>query len=65
MLPVLALALAAGPLLLALLNLRTYRPPPAAEGLPAVSVLIPARNEEAGIGAACASVLANQGWRLN
>ena len=64
MLPVLALALAAGPLLLALLNLRTYRPPPAAEGLPAVSVLIPARNEEAGIGAACASVLANQGVAL-
>jgi hypothetical protein len=64
MLPILALALSAGPLVLALLNLRIYRPPAAADGLPAVSVLIPARNEEAAIGAACAAVLANKGVTL-
>jgi hypothetical protein len=61
MLAVIALVLAVGPLLLALANLRLYLPPPAATGQPSVSVLIPARNEEATIGAACAAVLANQG----
>ncbi len=59
MLPAFALALAAGPLLLGLLNLRIYCAPPAADGLPAVSVLIPVRNEEAAIGAACVAVLTN------
>lgn len=57
---VLALILAAGPLLLALLNLRIYVPPPMADGCPSVSVLIPARNEEANIAAACNAVLANR-----
>ena len=44
-------------------NLKLYRPPPSAGSLaiPAISVLIPARNEEAGIEAAVASVLASQG----
>jgi cellulose synthase/poly-beta-1,6-N-acetylglucosamine synthase-like glycosyltransferase len=64
MLSVLALAMAAGPLLLALLNLRVYVAPPLASGTPAVSVLIPARNEEANIAAACAAVLENAGVRL-
>ena len=39
------------------------RPAPAA-GRPAVSVLIPARNEEANIADACAAVLANEGVEL-
>ncbi len=58
-----ALALAAVPALLFLLNLRHYRPaPPAgAGGLPAVSVLIPARNEEHGIVAAVEAALASRG----
>ncbi len=57
----LALVLAAGPLGLALVNLRLLRAPAWAEGRPAVSVLIPARNEEANIAAACAAVLASEG----
>ena len=56
-----ALFLAAGPLLLGLWNLRLYRAPALASGRPGVSVLIPARNEEANIGAACAAVLASEG----
>lgn len=59
-----ALALAAGPLLLTLANLRRYRAPAPAEGRPSVSVLIPARNEERNIGAACACVLASEGVDL-
>jgi cellulose synthase/poly-beta-1,6-N-acetylglucosamine synthase-like glycosyltransferase len=59
-----ACVLAAGPLLLAVGNLRYYVAPPAAIGAPAVSVLIPARNEEAAIGAACAAVLASEGVDL-
>ena len=55
------LVLAALPLCMTLWNLREVRTPAAAEGTPAVSVLIPARNEEANIGAACAAVLASQG----
>jgi hypothetical protein len=51
-------------LLLALANLRYYVAPAAAVGVPAVSVLIPARNEEATIGAACAAVLENEGVDL-
>lgn len=61
-----ALVLAALPLALFLINLTVYRPPPsvgslAGRKLPAVSVLIPARNEAANIGAAIASVLRNDG----
>ena len=54
------LALAAFPLLLALDNLRRYRVPAQAEGRPALSVLIPARNEEANIAGAVAAVLASR-----
>jgi hypothetical protein len=60
----LALFLALGPLLLALVNLVLLRPPPLAIGRPAVSVLIPARNEEANIAGACAAVLASEGVEL-
>jgi hypothetical protein len=60
----LALFLATGPLLLGLWNLRLYRAPARATGRPSVSVLIPARNEEANIGDACAAVLANKGVDL-
>lgn len=56
-----ALFLAIGPVLLALVNLRLYRPPPRAAGHPALSVLIPARNEEANIADAVACVLASEG----
>jgi len=59
-----ALFLAAGPLLLGLWNLLLYRAPALAAGRPQVSVLIPARNEEANIGAACAAVLASEGVEL-
>lgn len=64
MLAAMACALAVGPLLLAIANLRYYTTPPAAAGVPAVAVLIPARNEEVTIGAACAAVLANRGVDL-
>ena len=53
--------LAAGPFLLALWNLALYAPPAPAEGRPALSVLIPARNEEANIAEAVACVLASAG----
>ncbi|MGE0226317.1 MAG: glycosyltransferase family 2 protein [Acetobacteraceae bacterium] len=56
----LCLFLAAGPLLLGAMNLRLYRRPEPAAGQPSVSVLIPARNEEANIAEACAAVLANR-----
>ena len=51
------------PALVFRVNLWAYRPPPAAPSgnAPAVSVLIPARNEEALIGDAVRSVLANPG----
>ena len=58
------LVLAGVPLLLALTNLRLYAPPPVASGRPAVSVLIPARNEALNIGAACACVLASRDVEL-
>nr|WP_294512556.1 glycosyltransferase [uncultured Rhodopila sp.] len=64
MLAAAAFVLALGPLLLALVNLRYYVAPPRPIGVPAVSVLIPARNEAAGIGAACAAVLASEGVTL-
>ncbi len=60
----LALVLAALPLALALDNLRRYRTPALCEAVPRISVLIPARNEEANIGAAAAGVLASQGVEL-
>jgi len=61
--------LAAGPFLLGLANLLIYRcPAPSAKegasGRPHVSVLIPARNEEANIGGAVACVLASEGVEL-
>ena len=59
-----ALFLAAGPALLALVNLRLLRAPPLPRGRPSVSVLIPARNEEANIAEACAAVLASEGVDL-
>jgi len=52
-----ALALAALPLGIALANLRRFRAPRPAAGHARVSVLIPARNEEANIGEAVAAVL--------
>jgi hypothetical protein len=61
MLGMAALVLAGGPLLLAADNLRRLRTPDMAEDGPAVSVLIPARNEEANIAAAVACVLASTG----
>ena len=58
----LALLASTGPAGLFLANLRLYQPPPLAwAGLPALSILIPARNEEASIGAALESVLATTG----
>jgi Glycosyl transferase family 2 len=59
-----ALALAAVPAVLFWINLRLYRAPPpvplSAGPLPAVSVLIPARNEERSIHAAVGSALASR-----
>ncbi|HTJ00821.1 MAG TPA: glycosyltransferase family 2 protein [Dongiaceae bacterium] len=62
----LSLVLAAVPCGLFLLNLLLYRRLPVGKGrpVPAVSVLIPARNEAANIGAAVASVLLNQNVEL-
>jgi glycosyltransferase involved in cell wall biosynthesis len=60
-----ALLFAAIPALLFRRNLGLYKPPPAVSGpLPALSVLIPARNEERNISAAVDSVLANRGVDL-
>lgn len=67
---VVSLALAALPAWLFLANLREYRPPRAlpptgaAPPPPPVSVLIPARNEEATIGASIAAALASRGVDL-
>lgn len=58
------LALAVGPAVLALVNMRLLRAPERAAGRPSVSVLIPARNEEANIAQACAAVLASEGVDL-
>ena len=56
-----ALVLAGVPFIMAMMNLALLREPaPAANG-PPISVLIPARNEEANIGDAVAAVLANRG----
>lgn len=61
-----ALTLAALPALLFLANLRRYRPaPPAGPGpAPAVSLLVPARNEQASIGACLEAALASRGVTL-
>ena len=61
-----ALALAAGPALLFFANLFRYLPPPFPRGdfRPAVSVLIPARNEERSIGPAIEAALAGRGVDL-
>jgi hypothetical protein len=58
---VVALLLAALPFVLTLLNLRGFHTPPEATVAAPVSVLIPARNEEANIGQAVRAVLANTG----
>ena len=58
----LCLAFAVPPAILFAANLRAYRPaPPPGESTPAISVLIPARNEERSIGEAVESVLRNAG----
>ena len=56
-----ALLLAAGPFVLSLMNFRELRAPAAATRPQRVSVLIPARNEEANIGAAVAALLQSTG----
>ncbi len=58
------LGLAALPLALVLVNLGAFRTPAPAIGRPLISVLVPARNEEANIGAACAAILASSGVDL-
>jgi glycosyltransferase involved in cell wall biosynthesis len=56
---------AAIPAALTLVNLREYvPPPPGVHALPAVTVIIPARNEAAGIAACVESVLASVGVSL-
>jgi hypothetical protein len=56
-----AAACATIPAVLTLLNLREYQPPPVrgTEALPPVTVIIPARNEAAGIAACVTNVLAS------
>jgi hypothetical protein len=56
----LALFLAVGPALLALWNLLLFRTPPESIARFAISVVIPARNEETNIGTACIAVLASK-----
>ena len=56
-----ALALAGLPFVLAVMNLRGFRQPVAAGTPMPVSVLIPARNEQANIGGAVMAVLASKG----
>ena len=63
-LAIVACALALPPLILTLVNLRFYRTPAPASGRPAISVLIPARNEEANIADACAAILASEGVEI-
>ena len=64
MITFLVLVLAVAPALLGLWNMTLYRTPARAAGQPAVSVLIPARNEESNIAGACAAVLASEGVLL-
>ena len=64
-LAVVAFLLAMVPAMLFLRNVSAYQPPLLRRGrLPAVSVLIPARNEEKTIGAAVATALNNEGISL-
>jgi hypothetical protein len=66
-LAVVGLALAALPAALTLANLRVFRrapQPPAERACPAVSVLVPARNEERAIGRLCRDVLSSVGVDL-
>ena len=56
---VIAIVLAGVPFVLTLLNLRLFRTPTPATLPAAISVLIPARNEEANIGPAVRAILAN------
>lgn len=65
MIGAICLALAALPAGLGAWNLFLYRAPARASGVPAVSVLIPARNEERNIGAAVAAILASEGVDLD
>ncbi len=60
LLGLIALLLAALPAALAVSNLFGFRTPAPAEAPPPVSVMIPARDEEANIGAAVAAVLASE-----
>ncbi len=66
LLALLALILAAIPAVLTLINLPFYRAPRSREGAgrPAVSVLIPARDEERSIGACVEAALASEGVDL-
>ena len=59
-----ALGLALLPLVMTLVNLPGFKAPAPATGRPSVSILIPARNEEANIAEACAAVLASEGVDL-
>ncbi|MFM8292013.1 MAG: glycosyltransferase family 2 protein [Planctomycetia bacterium] len=63
-LAVAALLLALLPAVLTLVNLRAFGPPPPPRGRPEVSVLVPARNEEAAVGRLCRDVLASTGVDL-
>ena len=66
-LAVAGLACAALPAAVTLANLRAFRPaprPPVGGGLPPVSVLVPARDEEQAIGRLCRDVLASEGVDL-
>ena len=58
------LVLALIPLGMTLLNLREFNLPEPSPGRPSVSVLVPARNEEANIADACAAILASAGVDL-
>jgi hypothetical protein len=60
-LTLIALALALFPARVFRANLRVYRPPATASVAQPISVLIPARNEEAKIGPSVRAVLANEG----
>ncbi len=59
-----ALFFAAGPLLLLLTNSFLFRTPALSTRSMAISVIIPARNEESNIGEACAAVLRSTGVTL-
>jgi hypothetical protein len=59
-----SLAFAALPAILYFRNVALFRPPPAATRSYAISVLIPARNEERSIAACVESVLANRGAEI-